>query len=86
MSTTQEPNEHFENPAVTVDVLVFSVSCGELKIALIKRGIEPFKGMWAIPGGFVHSDETLEEAALREVREEAGVTEVFLEQLYTFGT
>jgi 8-oxo-dGTP diphosphatase len=74
-----------DKPAVTVDVLIFTVAEGELKIALIRRGIEPFKGAWAIPGGFVLADESLEEAALREVREEAGVTDVYLEQLYTFG-
>jgi len=74
-----------QNPAVTVDVLVFTIREDALQVALIKRGIEPFKGSWAIPGGFVLPHESLEEAAAREVREEAGVTDVFLEQLYTFG-
>src|SRR5215469_5264374 len=74
-----------QNPAVTVDVLVFTIEEDELKVALIKRGIEPFKDWWAIPGGFVLPEESLEEAAMREVREEAGVKDVFLEQLYTFG-
>jgi 8-oxo-dGTP diphosphatase len=71
--------------AVAVDALVFTVAEGELRLALIRRGIEPRKGCWAIPGGFVLPGESLEEAALREVREEAGVQEVYLEQLYTFG-
>src|SRR5689334_10007015 len=79
---TYPPREH---PAVTVDVLVFTVAEDELRIALIKRGIEPFRSAWATPGGFVLAGESLEDAALREVREEAGVTAVFLEQLYTFG-
>lgn len=75
----------YERPAVTVDVLILSVLEGALKVALIKRGLPPFKHSWAIPGGFVHLDESLEAAARRELEEEAGVTDVFLEQLYTFG-
>src|SRR5690349_2017517 len=72
-------------PSIAVDVLIFTVIAGDLKLALIRRGIEPFKGKWAIPGGFVLANETLEEAAQREVSEEAGVSGVYLEQLYTFG-
>jgi len=53
---------------------------------LIQRGQEPFEGQWALPGGFVHVDETLEEAARRELEEETGLHKVYLEQLYTFGT
>ena len=68
-----------------MDVLIFTVSEGGLKVALIKRGIEPFRGRWALPGGFVLENESLEDAALREVREEAGVMDVFLEQFQTFG-
>jgi 8-oxo-dGTP diphosphatase len=71
--------------AVTVDALIFTVADGALRIALIRRGIEPQRGWWAIPGGFVLPGESLEEAALREVREEAGVRDIYLEQLYTFG-
>lgn len=71
--------------AVAVDALIFTVAEGELRLALIRRGIEPQKGCWAIPGGFVLPGESLEEAAQREVREEAGVAHVYLEQLYTFG-
>lgn len=74
-----------ERPFVTVDVLVFTILEGQLKVALVKRGIPPFKNRWAIPGGFVHLDESLEEAARREVEEEAGISDVFLEQIYTFG-
>src|SRR5258708_33335316 len=74
-----------ERPSVTVDVLIFTIAEDRLKVALIRRGIPPFRGQWAIPGGFVLQSESLEEAALREVREEAGVEDVFLEQLHTFG-
>lgn len=70
---------------MTVDLLIFSVIENELKIILVKRGIEPFKGEWALPGGFVKINESLEEAALRELGEETGVKGVYLEQLYTFG-
>jgi len=68
-----------------VDVLLFTIREEKLHLALIKRGIEPFLNCWAIPGGFVRMEETLEEAAIREIEEETGVTDVFLEQLYTFG-
>lgn len=74
-------------PALSVDcvVLGFDLSANTLKLVLIKRGIEPFAGDWALPGGFVHIDETLEEAARRELSEETGLTDIYLEQLYTFG-
>lgn len=75
----------YPRPAVAVDVLLFTVRDERLQLALIKRGIPPFQGQWALPGGFVRMEETLEEAALREIEEETGVTGVFLEQLYTFG-
>jgi 8-oxo-dGTP diphosphatase len=75
----------YERPAVTVDVLIFTIAEDKLKVALIKRGLPPFQNSWAIPGGFVHIEESLEEAARREIEEEAGVSDVFLEQLYTFG-
>src|SRR5437899_3462995 len=71
--------------ALTVDCVVFGYDEGELKVLLIQRGLEPFKGRWALPGGFVRVDETLDEAARRELDEEAGLKDVFLEQLYTFG-
>jgi 8-oxo-dGTP diphosphatase len=71
-------------PALTVDCVVFGFDEGELKVLLIERGQEPFKGRWALPGGFVRVDETLEAAARRELAEETGLANVFLEQLYTF--
>jgi 8-oxo-dGTP diphosphatase len=70
---------------VTVDVVIFTILEGALNILLVRRGIEPFKGRWAIPGGFILEGESLEQAAMRELREETGVAEVYLEQLYTFG-
>lgn len=71
--------------AVTVDVLIFTIQDNRLKIILVKRGIKPFKGMWAIPGGFVKEEEGLDDAAFREMAEETGVKDVYLEQLYSFG-
>src|SRR2546425_6466435 len=75
----------YPRAALTVDCVVFGLGEGELKVLLIQRGLEPFKGRWALPGGFVRVDETLDAAARRELHEEAGLTNVFLEQLYTFG-
>ncbi len=75
----------YARPAVTVDCVVFGLDEQDLKVLLIQRDNEPFAGRWALPGGFVKMDETLEESALRELSEETGLTKVFLEQLYTFG-
>jgi 8-oxo-dGTP diphosphatase len=75
----------YPRPALTVDCVVFGFDEGELKVLLIERGLEPFKGRWALPGGFVRVDETLDAAARRELQEEAGLTNIFMEQLYTFG-
>src|SRR3954465_13467986 len=71
--------------ALTVDCVVFGFDEAELKVLLIQRGLAPFKGKWALPGGFVRVEETLDQAARRELAEETGLTNVFLEQLYTFG-
>jgi 8-oxo-dGTP diphosphatase len=75
----------YPRAALTVDCVVFGLDDEELKVLLIQRGQAPFEGKWALPGGFVQLDETLEEAALRELQEETGLHQVFLEQLYTFG-
>jgi 8-oxo-dGTP diphosphatase len=82
MSYTYE----YPRPALTVDCIVFGLDAQQaLKVMLIQRDIPPFQGQWAIPGGFVRIDETLEAAALRELQEETGIHHIFLEQLYTFG-
>jgi 8-oxo-dGTP diphosphatase len=72
-------------PMVTVDATVFAVSGGTIKLLLIKRKNEPFKGKWAIPGGFIGIDEELDGAVARELFEETGLLGVKLEQMYTFG-
>lgn len=70
---------------LTVDVVVFTIQQGQLAVLLIRRAIPPFEGAWALPGGFVLSPEGVEDAARRELEEETGVRDVYLEQLYTFG-
>ena len=75
----------FERPNLAVDCVVFGLDQEDLKVILIQRNLAPYQGKWAIPGGFVHIDESLEDAASRELREETGIENVFLEQLYTFG-
>ncbi|MBU2951090.1 NUDIX hydrolase [Tamlana agarivorans] len=70
---------------LSVDAVVFGYESGTISVLLIKRKYNPFKGKWAIPGGFVLNDESLEEAVERELREETGVQINYLEQLYTFG-
>ncbi len=73
-------------PMVTVDAAVFQICSGKISLLLIKRKNDPFKGQWAIPGGFVDLDEELEDAVVRELTEETGLTGVPLEQMHTFGT
>jgi 8-oxo-dGTP diphosphatase len=75
----------YERPSVTTDVVIFTLRHLDLQVLLIKRANWPFQGHWAIPGGFVKMDESLEESARRELWEETGVQDVYLEQLYTFG-
>lgn len=75
----------YAHPAVTVDCVVFGYDAADLKVLLIQRRLEPFKGRWALPGGFVQINEGLEDAARRELSGETGLGELYLEQLYTFG-
>ncbi len=75
----------YPRPALTVDCVIFGLDDSDLKVLLIERGIDPFEGKWAIPGGFVSPGESIDGAAARELREETGLTNVYLEQLYTFG-
>ena len=75
----------YPRPAVTVDCVIFGLDEEDLKILLIQRALEPFAGKWALPGGFIHVGEDPEMSARRELLEETGVQNVYLEQLYTFG-
>ncbi|NQX66181.1 NUDIX hydrolase [Paenibacillus alba] len=86
----------YERPSVTVDMLIFTVMDEakenyrklpekSLKLLLVKRGVHPYLGQWALPGGFVTQTESLDEAALRELKTETNVDEVYMEQLYTWG-
>ena len=71
--------------SVTADITIFTIRDGQLKVLLIKRTNEPFKNKWALPGGFLFQNETPEKAALRVLRAKAGIKNVYIEQLYTFG-
>lgn len=84
MTKEKKFSYEYPHPAVTVDCVIFGFDGEHLNILLIERGIEPFKGCWAIPGGFIRMDETAEEAANRELQEETGVKDVFMEQLKAF--
>ncbi|PQP83161.1 ADP-ribose pyrophosphatase [Paenibacillus sp. PCH8] len=86
----------YERPSVTVDMLVFTIRSEaqenyrklaepELQLLLIRRGGHPYLGQWALPGGFVSMQESLEDAARRELLTETGLDEIYLEQLYTWG-
>lgn len=75
----------YPHPAVTTDVVLFSMRGEALSVLLIRRANPPFAGMWALPGGFLEIGEDLEDCARRELLEETGIQGVYLEQLYTFG-
>ena len=75
----------YPRPALTVDIIVFLKEKEDTKILLIQRNHYPFEASWALPGGFVDMDETLEEAAKRELKEETGLENIPLFQFYTFG-
>lgn len=70
---------------ITTDVVIFTIKEGKLNVLLVKRANEPFKGKWALPGGYVRMSETLDSAALRILKEKTNVQNIYLEQLYTFG-
>ncbi len=74
----------YPHPAVTTDSVIFGFDGSSINILLIERGIEPFKGTWALPGGFLNLDETVEEGAIRELREETNINDVYLEQFHVF--
>ncbi len=74
----------YPHPAVTADCVVFGFDGRVLHVLLIERGMQPFLGMWALPGGFMRIDETIEDCARRELREEAGIKDIYLEQFHVF--
>lgn len=76
----------YPRPALAVDCVIFGYDNADMHILLIERGIDPYQGRWALPGGFVRIDETTEMTAIRELSEETAITDVYLEQLYTFST
>lgn len=80
MSYTYE----YPHAAITADCVIYGFDGERLKILLIERGVEPYKGMWALPGGFLRMDETIEETAKRELREETGLKDVFMTQFKMF--
>ena len=75
----------FPNIKVAVDAAIFGYEAKELSVLLIKRGVAPFKDSWALPGGLVLENESLEDAVKRELKEETGVVTDYIEQLYSFG-
>ena len=75
----------FDQHAVTVDIVLFTIHRETLKVLLVKRDTAPFAGKWALPGGSVETHDSVDEAALRHLQKEIQVGNVYLEQLYTFG-
>ena len=80
-----ELQNRYQRPSLAADIVVFAIDQTDLKVMLVRRGIEPFRDQWALPGGFVRIDESVAACAKRELEEETGLSNVFLEQLFTFG-
>ena len=85
-SNQEEFKYHYKypHPSVTTDCVIFSFDGTKLKVLLVERGIEPYKGRWAFPGGFMRMDESAEEGALRELKEETGLEGAYIKQFGTF--
>lgn len=84
MAENKKYTYNYEMPSITTDCVIFGFDGLKLNVLLIERGIEPYKGMWAFPGGFMRINETTEECAKRELEEETGLKDIFIEQLFTF--
>ena len=76
----------YPRPALTADCVIFGFDGKSLRILLIERGVEPYRGSWALPGGFMRMDETIDECAHRELREETGIEDIYLEQCHVFSS
>lgn len=74
----------YPHPSVTTDCVIFGFDGTKLSVLLVKRGLEPYKGRWAFPGGFMNMDESAEEGALRELQEETGLKGAYIRQFHTF--
>ena len=85
MSNVSSANGQLVKHAIAVDVVLFTIQGGTLKVLLVRRQRAPYRGAWALPGGIVGSDESVDAAALRELQEETNIANIYLEQLYTFG-
>lgn len=77
-------NKQYWSVSVTTDIVIFTIENNDLRVLLIKRPHDPFKGLWTLPGGFIRENETSQEAAMRILKEKAGVNDVYVEQLFTF--
>ncbi len=78
-------NDKYKRPSVTADIILFTIINNKLNVLLVQRKYDPFKDMWALPGGFVGIDESVDDAAKRELKEETNLDKLYIEQLYTFG-
>ncbi len=85
MAPPAASNGHFNGHGIAVDVVLFTIQGGTLKVLLVKRQQTPYRGAWARPGGLVGSEESVDAAVLRELQEETNIGNIYLEQLYTFG-
>lgn len=84
---TDPPKQYsydYPRPAVTTDCVIFGFDGSNLNVLLVERGVDPFKGQWALPGGFLRMDEAAQEGARRELQEETGLSDAYLEQLHAF--